>query len=190
MGTRIFLGGGIGYVVWQGTQHSPAAPRNERGVPTGGAATLAGMGDLKQMSPKWLRGASLRGYGTSMYVGIGIPLPILDEEVAAQTAVTDADILAPVVDYSGPYPAREPEVICHVTYAQLKSGEIEVEGKKVPTTPLASYPIACEIAAQLKEWITSGKFELTAPVVPLPGPESGLSAKPMPYHPVKNAPSK
>lgn len=190
IGTRIFLGGGIGYVAWQGTQHSPATPRNELGVPTGGAATLAVIGDLKQMSSKWLRGASFRGYGATMFVGIGVPIPILDEEVAAQTAITDADIIAPVVDYSGPYPSREPEVICSVTYAQLKSGEIDVEGKLVPTTPLSSYPAACEIAVSLKDWIESGKFELTAPAAPIPGPESGMSAKPMPYHPVENIPGK
>lgn len=190
MGTRIFLGGGIGYVAWQGTQHSPAAPRNERGIPTGGAATLAVIGDLKQMTPRWLRGASFRGYGSSMFVGIGVPIPVTDEDVAVQTAVTDADIVAPVVDYSGPYPEREPDVICRVSYAQLKSGEIEVEGKTVPTTPMSSYPAACEIASALKEWIATGRFELTAPVVPVPGPDSGLSAKPMPYHPVETAPNK
>ena len=33
IGTRIFLGGGIGYVTWQGTQHNPGLPRTEGGVP-------------------------------------------------------------------------------------------------------------------------------------------------------------
>ena len=33
IGTRIFLGGGIGYIVWHGTQHDPAVPRNEVNIP-------------------------------------------------------------------------------------------------------------------------------------------------------------
>jgi len=182
IGTRIFLGGGVGYVVWQGTQHSPAARRNQRGLPLGGAATLAVIGDLKQMSVNWLRGASFRGYGTTLMVGLGIPIPVLDEEIAAHAGVSDADIQAPVVDYSRAYPNREPEVICHVTYAQLKSGAIEVEGKSVPTTPLSSYPRAREAAQLLKEWVASGKFELTAPAAAIPGPDSGLVMGPMPDH--------
>jgi uncharacterized protein (DUF39 family) len=183
IGTRIFLGGGLGYVVWQGTQHSPAVRRSEKGLPLGGAATLAVIGDLKQMSARYLRGASMRGYGTSLMVGLGIPIPVLDEEIAAQTGVADADILAPIVDYSKAYPNRDPEVIGYVSYAQLKSGAIEVEGKTVPATPLSSYPRAQEIAALLKDWIKSGKFQVTSPVAPIPGADSGLTMKPMPDHP-------
>ena len=187
VGTRIFLGGGAGYVVWQGTQHSPAAPRNERGVPTTGAGTLAVIGDLKQMSAHWLRGASFRGYGTTLMVGLGIPIPVLEEEIAAETGISDAEIQAPVVDYSQAYPERQPEVICRVSYAQLKSGMIEVEGTQVPTTPLSSYPRAREVASTLKEWIASGKLELTAPAAPIPGPDSGLTVGPMAHHPPDEA---
>ncbi len=74
LGSRIFLGGGVGYVVWQGTQHSPAAPRNEKGVPMAGAGTLAVLGDMKHMAAAWLRGASFRGYGATLIVGLGIPI--------------------------------------------------------------------------------------------------------------------
>ncbi|UCC67009.1 MAG: homocysteine biosynthesis protein [Armatimonadota bacterium] len=187
VGSRIFLGGGIGYVVWHGTQHSPGAKRNERGVPMGGAGTLAVLGDLKQMDSKWLRGASFRGYGATLIVGLGIPIPVLDEEIAAQTGISDSEIAAPVVDYSGPYPERRPEVICHVSYAQLKCGQIEAEGKTIPTTPLSSYPRAQEIAGTLKEWIIGGKFELSAPVAGLPGADSGMVMGPMPDSPPDQA---
>lgn len=183
VGTRIFLGGGVGHVVWQGTQHSPGAKRDEHGVPMFGAGTLAVLGDLKQMSPHWLRGASFRGYGTSLMVGLGLPIPVLDEEIAAWTGLSDADLKAPVVDYSDAYPQRQPEVICHVTYAQLKSGTITVEGKTLPTTPLSSYFFAQEIARTLKEWIAGGKFELTQAVTPIPQAASGLTVRPMPDHP-------
>ncbi len=183
IGTRIFLGGGIGYVVWQGTQHSPAAKRNDRGVPMAGAGTLAVLGDMKQMAERWVRGASFRGYGATLVVGLGIPIPVLDEEIAAQTGVPDAEIHASVVDYSDAYPQRRPDVIGHVSYAQLKTGEIEVNGKTVPATPLSSYPRALEIAEALKEWIAGGKFELSAAVAGIPGADSGMAMGPMPDHP-------
>ncbi len=174
IGTRIFLGGGTGLVAWQGTQHNPNAPRTEKGVPKEGSGTLAVIGDLKQMSAKWLVGASVQGYGASLTVGIGVPIPILDEEILQYTLVTDADIYASVIDYSEAYPQRIPEKLGEVTYAELKSGKIKIKGKEVPTAARSSYPKALEIANTLKGWITEGKFLLTEPVEKLPGVESGV----------------
>jgi len=174
IGTRIFLGGGVGYVAWHGTQHNPSAPRTKKGVPTRGAGTLAVIGNLKQMNPKWLVGTSFLGYGATLTVGIGVPIPILNEEILRYTLVTDADILAPVVDYSDAYPNRKPDVLAEVSYADLKSGKINVGGKDVPTASLSSYPGAVEIASTLKQWIRSGRFLLSEPVALLPGVESGI----------------
>jgi L-aspartate semialdehyde sulfurtransferase len=184
IGTRIFLGGGLGYVAWNGTQHNPSAPRNEKGLPTRGAGTLAVIGDLKQMSPKWLVGTSFLGYGATLTVGIGVPIPILDEDILKYTLVTDADILAPVVDYSDAYPNRKPDVLAEISYAQLKSGNIAVNGKDIPTASLSSYPGALEIAHTLKEWIKRGSFLLTDPVAPLPGVESGIKFKSLEERPL------
>lgn len=177
IGTRIFLGGGIGYVAWQGTQHNPGVPRTGNGVPQKPAGTLAVIGDLKQMRPEWLRGVSIQGYGTTMAVGIGIPIPVLSEEILRYTLVGDADILAPIVDYSEAYPRRQPDVLGEVSYAQLKTGKIEVRGQQVPTASLSSYPGAVEIAQTLKGWIQRGEFTLSEPVAPLPGVESGIAFK-------------
>ena len=33
LGTKIFLGGGVGYVAWQGTQHNPTAKRKSNDTP-------------------------------------------------------------------------------------------------------------------------------------------------------------
>jgi uncharacterized protein (DUF39 family) len=184
IGTRIFLGGGVGYVAWHGTQHNPSAPRTEKGVPTRGAGTLAVIGDLKQMMPKWLVGTSFLGYGTTLTVGIGVPIPVLNEEILQYTLVTDADILAPVVDYSDAYPNRKPDVLAEVSYADLKSGKINVGGKEVPTAALSSYPGAVEIALTLKEWISSGRFLLSDPVAFLPGVESGIKLKALEERPL------
>jgi uncharacterized protein (DUF39 family) len=177
IGTRIFLGGGVGYVAWQGTQHNPGVPRGENGVPRRPAGTLAVIGDLKQMRPEYLRGISMQGYGASMIVGIGVPIPILSEEILKYTAVTDAEIFAPVVDYSEAYPQRKPDTLGEVSYAQLKTGKIEVKGRQVPTASLSSYPKALEIAQTLKSWIQKGEFTLTEAVVPLPGPQDGITFK-------------
>ena len=100
IGTRIFLGGGEGYVAWHGTQHNPHVARLENGVPSTPAGTLALIGDLKKMNPRWLVGTSMLGYGATLTVGVGIPIPILNERVLQHTLVTDADIVAPVVDLS------------------------------------------------------------------------------------------
>ncbi len=179
IGTKIFLGGGIGYVAWQGTQHNPGVPRGDNGVPQRPAGTLAVIGDLKQMSPKWLVGTSFLGYGCTLTVGIGLPIPITSEEALRCTAVTDEKIFAPVVDYSETYPQRKSDVLAEVSYAELKSGQISLQGKKVPTASLSSYPKAVEIATILKQWIAAGEFVLTEPVAPLPGVESGISFKPL-----------
>ncbi|MFC1949139.1 homocysteine biosynthesis protein [Chloroflexota bacterium] len=179
IGTKIFLGGGVGYVAWQGTQHNPDVPRTDRGVPRTGAGTLATIGDLKQMSPRWLVGTSAYGYGCSLTVGIGVPIPILNEEILEYTTVTDRDIFAQVIDYSDAYPQLKPDVVAEVSYAELKSGKIKIKGKDVPTASLSSYSRAVEIANTLKEWINSGEFLLTEPVAPLPGVESGVTFKPL-----------
>jgi uncharacterized protein (DUF39 family) len=167
-GTRIFLGGAVGVISWAGTQHAPTTPRNARGVPTGGAGTLMVTGDLKQMNPRFLRGASLVGYGTSLMVGVGVPIPILNEDLAWFTAVSNRDITCPVVDYGSDYPKGEPKPLADVSYADLVAGKIAVGGKEIPATPLSSVPRAREIAGLLKDWIHAGRFTLGAPQLPLP----------------------
>ncbi len=179
IGTRIFLGGGVGYVTWQGTQHNPDVKRNENGVPMAPAGTLAVIGDLKQMSEKYLMGVSFQGYGSSLNVGIGIPIPVLDEEIAKFTGVSDSEITAPIVDYSEAYPQGIAENLGSVSYAELRSGKIKIQDKEVPTASLSSYPKAVEIANTLRDWIKEGKFSLSEPVANLPGPDSGYTFGPL-----------
>jgi uncharacterized protein (DUF39 family) len=185
IGTRLFLGGGMGYIAWHGTQHNPDALRSANGVPKRGAGTLAVIGDLKQMSPRWLVGTSMLGYGSTLTVGIGIPIPILSEEILLYTAVKDEDIFAPIVDYSDAYPQRNPDILGEVSYGELRSGRISLNGKELPTASLSSYPRAVEIATTLKDWITKGDFLLTEPVAPLPGVEQGITVKPLKERPIE-----
>ncbi len=169
IGTRIFLGGGVGYVVFPGTQHNPGKPRSEHGVPLGPAGTLFLMGDLKKMTSRYLVGVSLLGYGCSLSVGAGIPIPMLNEEIAHFCGLSDAELLAPIVDYGSDYPAGTGRVLGQVSYAQLKQGHLILEGVEVPTVPLSSMVRAREIAHLLKDWITAGQFLLGEPVELLPG---------------------
>lgn len=186
IGTKIFLGGGIGYIAWQGTQHAPNVLRSENGVPRRPAGTLAVIGDLKQMNPRWLVGTTMLGYGCTMTVGIGVPIPILSEEILECTTITDEEIFAAIVDYSDSYPNMRPDILGEVSYAQLKTGKVVVQGKELPTSSLSSYPRAVEIAGTLKEWILSGKLTLTEPVAPLPGAESGFTFKPLKERPIED----
>lgn len=174
IGTRIFLGGGTGYIAWHGTQHNPDALRGPDGIPRAGAGTLAVIGDAKNMNGMFLKGASFIGYGATLFVGLGIPIPILDEEMAYYTSRSDDDFWAQVVDYGIDYPDRVSKSLGEVTYGQLKSGTITINSKEIPTFPISSYSKALEIATLLKNWIGEGQFLLTNPVQPLPGAGSGI----------------
>ncbi len=164
IGTRIFLGGSVGYVTFQGTQHNPGQLRGENGVPRKPAGTMMVQGDLKQMSAKWLRGASIQGYGCSLVVGIGVPIPILNEDMARFTGVSNDEIFTQVVDYGYDYTNGIQRNYGEVSYSELKSGSIEVAGKTVKTAPLSSVVKAREIAQILKQWIVDKKFLLGEPV--------------------------
>ncbi|MFO7666093.1 MAG: homocysteine biosynthesis protein [Desulfobacterales bacterium] len=168
IGTRIFLGGGTGYVAWSGTQHKPSAKRNEKGIPITPAGTMWVMGDLKNMSPNWLVGVGIQGYGCSLNVGLGVPIPVLNEEMAAYTGISDEEIFTQIIDYGNDYPNGISKSYGQVSYAELKSGFINIKGKKVQTVPLSSHVKAEEIANILKEWISKGKFLLGEPQFTLP----------------------
>lgn len=166
VGTRIFLGGGVGYVAWEGTQHFPLQKRLPNQTPIGPAATLALIGDAKQMSAQWVRGCYFKSYGPSLMLGVGVPLPVLTETVVARCAVQDKDLVAPVVDFS--IPRRVRPTFGLVSYAQLKSGRLTIDGKTVRVAPLASMAFSRQVAQELKAWIEAGTFELTEAVAPIP----------------------
>lgn len=165
IGTRILLGGGEGFVIGNGTQHSPET----------GFGTLSVQGDLKKMNPEFIRGASLSGYGCTLFVGIGVPIPVLSPEIARCAGVRDADITTGVYDYSTP--SRDRPLLCRVSYADLKSGAIEINGREVKAASLSSLRMAARVAGLLKRQIAAGKFTLTHPVELLSakGTVSGLN---------------
>ncbi len=166
IGTRIWLGGAIGYVAWEGTQHFPLQRRAENRTPIGPAATLALVGDAKEMDPNWVRGCYLKNYGPSLMLGVGVPIPVLNADIVAKCAVQDRDIFAPVVDFS--IPRRVRPTFGLVSYEQLKSGKIKIEGRTVRVAPLASIYRSKQVAIELKDVIDRGEFMLTEAVSMLP----------------------
>ncbi|OPY35921.1 MAG: Inosine-5'-monophosphate dehydrogenase [Methanoregula sp. PtaU1.Bin051] len=150
-GVPIFLCGAPGMVVGEGTQHSSA----------GGFSTLMVTGDLKQMSQDFLRAATMTGYGVTLYVGLGVPLPVIDKEVVRATAVRDEDISVDLIDYG--IPSRNRPALRKVTYAELRSGSINLNGEEIRTSSLSSFRRARQVAETLKDWIKAGKMELSLP---------------------------
>lgn len=167
VGTKVWLAGAQGHVYAEGTQHAGACERTPDGVPTEGAGTLALTGDMKEMKPQFVRGASLRGYGISLALGVGVPIPIVNEQILKRTCVRDRDIFAPVVDYSSDYPQKTGRVIAKVSYEQLRRGEIEIDGKTVAVGSLSSYYKALEIANLLADEVRKGEFLLAEPIARL-----------------------
>jgi len=164
IGTRILLGGTTGYVAWSGTQFNTGKPVNEHGIPVGNAATLALIGDARQMSTRFIKAAYFEKYGVTMYVGIGIPIPVLDEEMAVRLSVCNHQIETNIIDYgSGNF-----EILGRTNYETLFAGEIALNGRKIRTAPLSSVKVAREIADLLKSEITEGRFFLTEPVALFP----------------------
>ncbi len=164
LGTRIFLGGTQGFVVWPGTQFHTTRPKNELGLPVTNAATIAVMGNLKEMSSEYLHAAYLDKYGVSLFVGIGIPIPILDVEMAKRVSINNSQIETSVLDYGT---VGTPK-LGQVTYEELQSGFIKIKGKNIRTAPVASLAKARKIANELKEWLQSGEFEVSKPVQMFP----------------------
>lgn len=153
-GTRIFLAGGTGLITGAGTQHDPDSAM----------ATLGVTGDLFGMSPEFLRAAVLRGYGCSLYVGVGVPIPIIDEEAARAAGIDNASLETEVLDFFQPgHP-----VSARVSYRELHTGSVDINGRAVPCAPMSSPLLSRRVADTLARWIRRGDFKLTLPAEPLP----------------------
>lgn len=150
-GVPIFLGGGTGMVIGEGTQHSPA----------GGFGTLMVTGEMRGMSRDFIRAATMTEYGVTLYVGLGIPLPVTDIGMVRSTAVRDEEIFVDVIDYG--VPARNRPSLRKVSYAELRSGTIEIAGEEVRTSSLSSFRKAREIAGELKRWVEQGRMTMVSP---------------------------
>ena len=173
IGTRIFLGGAQGFVVWPGTQFHTTKPKNKYGVPVTNAGTIAVIGNLKEMSSEYLHAAYFEKYGVSMFVGIGIPIPVLDIDIARRVSISNSQIETSVLDYG----TEGMPKLGQVTYKELQSGTIKVQGKKIRTAPVSSLSKARKIAEELRNRLQNGSFEINKPVQLFPNNTSLSSLK-------------
>ncbi|MBK5253160.1 MAG: homocysteine biosynthesis protein [Peptostreptococcaceae bacterium] len=162
VGTHIFLCGAEGYVAWQGTQFNSANERDENGIPYSPSGTLALIGDLKNMKSEYISPAVFDGYGVSMFVGVGIPIPILDIDMMKAVSIDNKDLFTNIIDYS--VEKNDKPSLGLVSYEQLRSGSIELDGKSIKTAPITSMKKSREIANELKDWILKGSFVLQEPI--------------------------
>ncbi|MBN2674124.1 MAG: homocysteine biosynthesis protein [Deltaproteobacteria bacterium] len=177
VGTSVWLAGSRGLVYAEGTQHCSAVERGANDVPVEGAGTLALTGNMKEMIPEFVRGVSLPGYGVSLALGVGIPIPVLNEEILRYTTVRDRDIIGCAIDYSHDYPEKTCKVLARYSYEELRSGQVELHGKKVAVSAMSSYHKALKIAELLKSEIQRGDFMLSEPsrLLPLNQSMTGLT---------------
>jgi uncharacterized protein (DUF39 family) len=162
IGTRIFIAGAQGYVSWQGTQFNSSVKRDVNGIPLSPGGTLAIVGDLKEMSTEFIKPVVFKNYGVSMFVGIGIPIPILDEKMLKHVSIENKDIYTDIIDYS--ISDSEKPVIKKVSYLELGSGEVEINGKIIKAKRLTSLKKSREIAEKLKKQIKEGEFFIQKPI--------------------------
>ena len=160
IGTRIFLCGAQGFVSWPGTQFNTSKPKNKYGIPTSNAATLAVVGNAKEMNTDYLRAAYYEKYGVSIFIGIGIPIPVIDEDMAQRVSIKNEQIETTIFDYG----LTEHPMLGTTNYKELQTGYIELNGKKIKAAPMSSLKKAREIAELLKNQIDNKEFFLTEPV--------------------------
>jgi uncharacterized protein (DUF39 family) len=159
IGTRVFIGGTIGYVAWNGTQFNKNVRRNEYGIPVEPGATLAVIGNAKEMNANFIKAAYFKNYGVTIYIGIGIPIPVLDEDIAHDVCAGNEEIFTNLIDYGD----DSRKVIKIVNYRELQSGYVDVDGKRIPTSMISSLPVARKIANELKSLIMKGQFTFVQP---------------------------
>jgi L-aspartate semialdehyde sulfurtransferase len=164
IGTKIFIGGAEGFVACNGTQHYTEKPKNEHNIPLLPAATIAVLGNLKDMTPEFIKAAYYEKYGTSLFVGIGIPIPVTSPDVAKRLSIRNKEIQTTLLDYGK---QGRPAVGVY-NYVELFSGKISFNGKTINAAPLSSLKKAIEICNILKIRILEGKFEITNAVAKLP----------------------
>ena len=177
IGSSVWLAGAKGHVYSEGTQHASAVERTSNDVPTEGAGTLALTGNMKEMDAEFVRGVSFKGYGVSLALGVGVPIPVLNEDILRKTTIRDRDIRAQVIDYALDYPMKTGKVLATVNYEELKSGSVNILGTDVEAASLSSYEKAIKIAEILKAEIRDGNFTLNKPYGALPPNQSMQSMK-------------
>lgn len=165
IGTNIWISGGKGIVTGYGTNHNPKQKRNKKDIPVGPSITLSAVCDLFNIIPKFMRAGHINSFGSVLYVGAGIPIPILNESIAKGIEIEDSDIETVIVDYS--IPRRGKPILGTCNYRTLRTSTIDISGKSTLCAPLSSMSYAMEISEILKDEILNKSILLTENFSPL-----------------------
>jgi uncharacterized protein (DUF39 family) len=104
----------------------------------------------------------MEGQGDVLMVAMAAPVPLMDGATAAGAATSNRALEAPVLDVA--IPRRLKPSFGGVSYSALRSGWIEVEGRRLPALPAHSPRLAEEIAAELAQRLREGRFPLRLPL--------------------------
>ena len=164
-GSPVLVGGAIGWVMGGGSAHQPRPRRLPSGHARTPGAVAAICVDLHDLDARWVRACHFEGHGAALLVVIAAPIPLLDEAIAAGAACGDNVLEAPVLDVS--IPRRIKPSFGGVSYAALRAGRIEVDGRRIPVAPSHSPRLAREGAQALLERLVHDRFPLQLPALPL-----------------------
>lgn len=163
IGTRIFFCGGTGYVSWEGTQFNKNTARDaDTNLPVGPSATIAITAEMRGLNPRYVKAVYIPGYGVSIYIALGMALPVIDEDFVHDLSVRNKDIKTNVVDYA------TGDTVCQANYHQLINSGLIIRGKTVKCRTMSKIKESYEITELLKNEILKGNFNLTSPVAHLP----------------------
>ena len=165
IGTKVWIAGASGVIVGHGSNHNPLQKRNEYGIPIGPGITLSAIVNIETMNPKWIRGGFIKSYGPVLYIGVGIPIPVLNEETAKYISITDDKIHSTIVDFS--IPRRTKPTFGQCTYSELRTSTVIINKKPTLSAPLSSMALAIEICNELKNAILKKNFLLSEKVLPI-----------------------
>lgn len=164
-GSPVLVGGAIGWVIGSGSGHHPGARRLPGGQARTPGAVAALSVDLHELQPEWVRACWFEGHGSALLVAMAAPIPLINGEVALQASIDDDALEAPVLDVS--IPRRLKPSFGGIPYSMLRSGRLQVDGRRLPAAPAHSPRLAAGIAAELIDRLRGNRFPLRLPLLPL-----------------------
>jgi len=163
VGTKIFFCGGEGFVSWEGTQFNLETERDPKtNLPIGPSATLAITAEMRGVDPRMIAPIYIPGYGVSIYLSIGMAIPVVSSDIAKALTIRNKDIITNIHDYA------TGETIGKVNYEALVKNEVYVGEKHASSRTMSRIKESYHIMALLKEKVINGTFILTEPVMKLP----------------------
>jgi uncharacterized protein (DUF39 family) len=164
-GSPVLVAGAIGWVSGAGSGHNPNPRRQASGQASSPGACCAVAVDLHGLQRRWLRASRGEGQASGLLVAMAAPVPLVNGTVARQAALDNGQLEAPVLDFA--IPRRVKPSFGSASYAQLHSGQLELEGRRLRCAPAHSPRLAASIAEELAEQLRAGRFPIRLPLLPL-----------------------